>query len=74
MLTLLILKRRGQFDYFEIIVKYYVVRMIFLHENLMKFLTCLWKFCLIYGFWLFRMEIQDLKVEALALRGNVFVQ
>ena len=49
--------------------------MIFFHGNLMEFLTsCLWKFCLIYGFWLFRMEIEDLKVEALALRGNVFVQ
>ena len=45
--------------------------MIFFHRNLMEFLTsCLWKFCLIYGFWLFWMKIQDLKVEALCVILN----
>ena len=50
MLILLILKRRGRFYYFKIIVNYCVVCSIFFHGNLMEFLTsCLWKFCQIYG-------------------------
>ena len=69
MLTLLILKGRGQFYYFKIVVNI-LCNMIFFHGNLMGLLTsCLWKFCLIYGILAFSDEIQDLKVEVLPRRG-----